>query len=140
MKKGFTLIELLAVIAVLGILVVLAITNVTSFFTSSKEKSFVIQAQTIYKKAYDDYVTNKLSFNIENINTFCNIDNGKVLNITVASNVKYVVKFTDDKISSFKITDGTFSYVNDSITSVDDISIKDTHFKKKNIDAVNSCD
>ena len=44
------------------------------------------------------------------------------------------------EISSFKITDGTFSYVNDSITSVDDISIKDTHFKKKNIDAVNSCD
>lgn len=139
MKKGFTLIEILAVIAILSIIATLAIINITGLFRESKEKAFITQAQMVYSFANDEYTSKKLIPNSDNIVLFCNIG-GNEISMTVSSNVKYVIKFTNDKISSFKITDGVFSYVNDNIKSSSEISATDSHFKKENIDAINSCD
>lgn len=139
MKKGFTLIEILAVIAILGIIATLAIVNITDLFRESKEKAFITQAQMVYNFANDEYASKKLLPNSDDSTSFCNIG-GTELSLTVSDNVKYVVKFTNNEISSFKITDGVFSYVNGNIKSSSEISADDSHFKKENIDAINSCD
>ncbi len=136
MKKGFTLIEILAVIAILAIIATLAIMNITSLFRESKEKAFITQAQLVYNFASDEYASKKLLPNSDINTSFCNIV-GNEISMTVSSNVKYIIKFTNDKISSFRITDGVFSY---KIKSFSEISATDSNFKKENIDAINSCD
>ena len=120
-KKGFTLIELLAVIAILAILIVLAVPNILNIFNDSKERAFLTQAQSIYKTAETQYVSAQLS--PTPVTAFCNAADGSTtLDLEAPSNVKYSIVFTNGKISSFKVTDGTYTYTNTSINSISDIS------------------
>ena len=50
-KRGFTLVELLAVITVLGLLLILAVPKVNSIINDSKKKTFLGEAQAVYRTA-----------------------------------------------------------------------------------------
>lgn len=50
-NKGFTLVELLAVITVLGLLLILAVPKVNSIIDDSKKKTFLGEAQSVYRSA-----------------------------------------------------------------------------------------
>ena len=49
-KKAFSLVELLAVVALVGILFLLAIPAVTHYIEDTKEKTFMINVQTVVNK------------------------------------------------------------------------------------------
>ena len=123
-KKGFTLIELLAVIAILAILIVLAVPNILNIFNDSKKNAFVVQAQSVYKTAETQYISKKLS--PTPVASFCNAATGQTtLELEAASGLKYYVAFDSatGKISTFHITDGTYSLNKTaSITSIDSIT------------------
>ena len=70
-KKGFTLVELLAVIAILAILVIIALPNVMGMFNTAKSKSFVTEAQAIYKQVATDFVTDNMEHSGQK--TYCQI-------------------------------------------------------------------
>ena len=119
-KKGFTLIELLAVIAILAILVVIAVPNVLNLFNDSKKNAFVTQAQSIYKTAETQYVSKQLS-NVA-VSKFANVGTGATeLELEAADTLKYCIKFTNGAISSFSISDGTYSMAITDIDSISDI-------------------
>ena len=129
-KKGFTLIELLAVIAILAILIVLAVPNILNIFNDSKKNAFVIQAQSVFKTAETQYISKELSPNP--VAAFCNIGtSGTALDLDATSSLKYSIKFNNDgKISSFYVTDGTYSISkaasSNTTYSIDSISTVDT--------------
>lgn len=50
-KRGFTLVELLAVITVLGLLLIIAVPKVNSIINDSKKKTFLGEAQAVYRTA-----------------------------------------------------------------------------------------
>lgn len=50
-NKGFTLVELLAVITVLGLLLTLAVPKMQSIIGDSKKKTFLGEAQAVYRTA-----------------------------------------------------------------------------------------
>ena len=112
-KKGFTLIELLAVIAILAILIVLAVPNILNIFNDSKKNAFIVQSQSIFKTAETQYISKRIS-PAGAPSSFCNTEaatsSDAALDIDATSDVKYSVKFNNDgKITSFYITDGTYS-------------------------------
>ena len=50
-NRGFTLVELLAVIVVLGLLLTLAVPKIQSIIGDSKKKTFLGEAQAVYRTA-----------------------------------------------------------------------------------------
>lgn len=59
MKKGFTLVELLAVIVILGIILVISVPIINDLVDESEKKTFLSDAQTIYRTA--------LTFSVDDI-------------------------------------------------------------------------
>jgi len=122
-KKGFTLIELLAVIAILAILVVLAVPAILRIFNESKDSALVTQAQSIYKSAEEQIVTDQMKgesmpitycHSVDSNGSTTNGDSTLELSGTQAVSYKIVVSnvtTSDGKIvtgiTSFVVTDGT---------------------------------
>ena len=50
-NSGFTLVEILAVIVVLGLLLILAVSKMQSIIGDSKKKTFLGEAQAVYRTA-----------------------------------------------------------------------------------------
>ena len=84
-KKGFTLVELLAVIAIVAILVIIALPNIMGYFNTSKRKTFVLEAKSLYKAA----IEKKLLDSNENYvysTGFLDITGGKDLEYSISTN------------------------------------------------------
>ena len=104
-KKGFTLVELLAVIAILAILVIIALPNVLGMFRQAKQNSFQEEAQKLYQTATTEYINGALGTTISDC--FSGTEGEKNLDLT-GRHLDYLVRFTDGKITTFKVTDGTY--------------------------------
>ena len=127
-KKGFTLVELLAVIAILAILVIIALPNVMGMFNTAKSKSFVTEAQAIYKQVSTDFVTDNLGKSGgQEYCQYTEIDGltvnnpkdpsatgatCKTMQLTTTRNY-YVKVNSAGKIEKFVVFDGSYAYAND---------------------------
>ena len=103
MKKGFTLIELLAVIIILAILMVIAVPNVLSTLNDAKQKTFVTQAQSIWKSAEQTFIVHSLTGEQKECYDLSNpLDLGSISN-----SISYVVRMNiqTGKVSSIKVRD-----------------------------------
>ena len=143
-KKGFTLIELLAVIAILAILVVLAVPAILRIFNESKDSALVTQAQSIYKSAEEQIITDQMRNQSMPI-TYChsvdaegsthNGANTLELSGTQAVSYKIVVNNvtkdgkTQTGITSFVVTDGSkiisLTAETNSVLAISDIDLTD---------------
>lgn len=132
-KKGFTLIELMAVIAILAILVVLAVPNIIKIFTSSKEKSFIVQVKELYKSAEQEIIYKNTNNPGIIIKKFDSNEEDKKLNLSGTTNINYCIKVKNNKITSIAVSNRDYWYFNDNITSLSDISNEDnTKFGAEN--------
>ena len=61
-KKAFSLVELLAVVALVGILFLLAIPAVTHYIEDTKEKTFMINVQTVVNKIKETKATTDIKY------------------------------------------------------------------------------
>ena len=108
MKKGFTLIELLAVIIILAILMVVAVPNVLSTLNDAKEKTFVTQAQSIWKAAEQKFIVDSLTGSQSKCYDLSNpLDLG-----TVSDSISYVVEMDvqTGKVVSINVLDTTQNF------------------------------
>ncbi|MCX4365894.1 MAG: type II secretion system protein [Bacilli bacterium] len=60
-KNGFTLVELLAVIVVLAIIMIIAIPSVLDTMNNARRKSFVLEAQKVFKSTQEQYTMDSQS-------------------------------------------------------------------------------
>lgn len=128
-KKGFTLIELLAVIAILSILVVLSVPNVLELFSGSKKKTFITQAQSIFKAAEQEIITRQLKNPTLTIKRFYSENTVDRLELSKSNKLKYCIKIESGKIKSIAIADGEYWYINNNISQITEIdSTDDTKF------------
>ena len=128
-KKGFTLVELLAVIAILAILVIIALPNVMGMFNTAKSKSFVTEAQAIYKQVATDFVKDNMAasggktycqYNAIDGVTATNIPHTdgtdswtcKGLDMTTTRNY-YVEVDASGNIGKFLVYDGSYAFAAD---------------------------
>ena len=115
MKKGFTLIELLAVIIILAILMVVAVPNVLSTLNDAKKKTFVTQAQSIWKAAEQKFIIDSLTGAQKACYDLSNpLDLG-----SVSSSISYVVEVDEQtgKVTSIQVKDTTQNFYADGTTT-----------------------
>ena len=108
MKKGFTLIELLAVIIILAILMVVAVPNVLGTLNDAKKKTFVTQAQSIWKAAEQKFIVDSLTGSQSKCYDLSNpLDLG-----TVSDSISYVVEMDvqTGKVVSINVLDTTQNF------------------------------
>ena len=108
MKKGFTLIELLAVIIILAILMVIAVPNVLSTLNDAKQKTFVTQAQSIWKAAEQKFIIDSLTGAQKECYDLSNpLDLG-----SVSDSISYVVQMNiqTGKVTSIEVLDTTQNF------------------------------
>ncbi len=60
-KNGFTLVELLAVIVVLAIIMIIAIPSVLDTMNNARRKTFVLEAQKVFKSTQEQYTMDSQS-------------------------------------------------------------------------------
>ena len=109
-KKGFTLVELIAVIAILSILLVMALPQVLELFNESRESAFVTQAQSIYRAAEEQYVSDQLLPNEgTTATTYCkdSLEEDGPLSISNDDILYNIVFNTDGQITSIAVADGS---------------------------------
>lgn len=129
-KKGFTLVELIAVIAILSILLVLALPQVLELFNDSRESAFITQVQSIYRAAEEQYVSDQLLPSASSTSvSYCNSSSGSgtssTLNIS-NDDVYYDIEFNaEGQITKIIVTDGKYSYTNNSSSAIKIGDIKD---------------
>ncbi len=123
MKKGFTLVELLAVIAILAILIILALPNVLGLFMSSKESTFITEAQNVYKVAEEERLidsmngSGEVSYSSRGSNPLTNLNK---------SDLGYYVKFdSNGKITHFIVYNVAYQVIAGSETNTEPILIND---------------
>ena len=115
MKKGFTLIELLAVIIILAILMFVAVPNVLSTLNDAKQKTFVTQAQSIWKSAEQTFIVHSLTGEQKECYDLSNpLDLGSISN-----SISYVVRMNiqTGKVSSIKVLDTTQNFLAEGVTT-----------------------
>jgi len=115
MKKGFTLIELLAVIIILAILMVVAVPNVLSTLNDAKEKTFVTQAQSIWKAAEQKFIIDSLTGEQKDCYDLSSpLDLG-----SVSDSISYVVEMNiqTGKVTSITVLDTTQNFKASGITT-----------------------
>ena len=115
MKKGFTLIELLAVIIILAILMVIAVPNVLSTLNDAKQKTFVTQAQSIWKSAEQTFIVHSLTGEQKECYDLSNpLDLGSISN-----SISYVVRMNiqTGKVSSIKVRDTNQNFEAEGVTT-----------------------
>ncbi len=108
-KKGFTLIELLAVIAILAILVIIAVPTVLQLFQDAKQNTFRTQAQSIFKTAQQQYMSDSIGGSTPTGYCQDGDETSGILDTSGNQTLNYEIVFTYDAISAFSITDGTYS-------------------------------
>ncbi len=129
-KKGFTLVELIAVIAILSILLVLALPQVLELFNDSRESAFITQVQSIYRAAEEQYVSDQLLPSASSTSvSYCKSSSGSgtssTLNIS-NDDVYYDIEFNSEgQITKIIVTDGKYSYTNNSSSAIKIGDIKD---------------
>lgn len=145
-KKGFTLIELLAVIAILAILIVIAVPAVLDLFTSSKENAFVTQAQSLFKAAEQQIISNQIDpTNDTPLTQFCYIyinestteTGSEVVSLEGTKKISYNILVSNGEITYFAVSSKDYSVtvpVSTAITVSDIGEIDDPYA------AVTSCD
>ena len=115
MKKGFTLIELLAVIIILAILMVVAVPNVLSTLNDAKKKTFVTQAQSIWKSAEQTFIVHSLTGEQKECYDLSNpLDLGSISN-----SISYVVRMNvqTGKVESIKVRDTNQNFEAEGVTT-----------------------
>ena len=115
MKNGFTLIELLAVIIILAILMVVAVPNVLSTLNDAKEKTFVTQAQSIWKGAEQKFIIDSLTGSQKEC-----YDLSNPLNLgSVSDSVSYVVEMDiqTGKVKSIQVLDTNQNFKATGVTT-----------------------
>ena len=115
MKKGFTLIELLAVIIILAILMVVAVPNVLSTLNDAKEKTFITQAQSIWKSAEQTFIVHSLTGEQKECYDLSNpLDLGSISN-----SISYVVRMNvqTGKVESIKVRDTNQNFEAEGVTT-----------------------
>ena len=115
MKKGFTLIELLTVIIILAILMVIAVPNVLSTLNDAKKKTFVTQAQSIWKSAEQTFIVHSLTGEQKECYDLSNpLDLGSISN-----SISYVVRMNvqTGKVASIKVLDTTQNFLAEGVTT-----------------------
>lgn len=130
-KKGFTLVELLAVIAILAILVIIALPNVLKMFNDSKKNSFVNETREVFKTAQTQFVSDNLTHPgavtySNNLKTACNPATGKLEmqgRAVDGGQLAYSISLdAEGKVTSIKVSDGTYSYTGTSISDASAIT------------------
>lgn len=117
-KKGFTLVELLAVIAILAILVVIALPNVLKLFNNAKKNTFVSEIKNVYQTAINKVTKESAKGNYI---TYISSESDENLNLS-GKEVKYCFKFNNDgEVTSMIIGNGSYYYVYDGSTNINDI-------------------
>lgn len=111
-KKGFTLVELLAVIAILAILVIIALPNIMNMFNGAKKKTFVSEAQVLYKIVEQDYVKDAFTNSGKRLYVKSPTDNcSKELDGQIRDDLYYYIQVeSNGKISKFYVYDGNYQF------------------------------
>lgn len=140
-KKGFTLVELIAVIAILSILLIMALPQLLDSYNDTKERAFIAQVQAIYKAAEKKYISDQFTpDSVSNNATYCH-DNAEEQNdLDLSSDdVLYKIQFTNGKITSIIVSDGTYLYTSPSIGDGDYFKVADIVFNDTDVtDATDS--
>ncbi len=145
-KKGFTLIELLAVIAILAILIVIAVPAVLDLFTSSKENAFVTQAQSLFKAAEQQIISNQIDpTNDTPLTQFCYVytdaSTSEIGSDTVSlegtKKISYNILVSGGKITYFAVSNKDYSV---TIPTSAEITVSDIGVIDDPYEAVTSCD
>ncbi len=149
-KKGFTLVELLAVIAILAILIVIAVPAILDLFSSSKEGAFITQAQSLYKLAEQEIITQQINpIGAGSPSQFCyvyiNSNNSEIgpatLSLEGTRKVSYDIRVSNGKITSFKISNNEYSITLPKPEDTGaDVALSDIERIDSNFDKVTSCE
>lgn len=102
MNKGFTLVELLAVIVILGFIIVIAVPTIDNLIDESEKKTFLTEAQTIYRTS--------LIFSVDDITDDGVIysSSGKKLNLS-KNDYSYCVKINSSgDVTNIVVSNGTY--------------------------------
>ena len=141
-KKGFTLIELLVVVALLLLLGILATSAIIKYYDMAKRKSFINEAQIIYKTAINTFTSNQLKSNDESKNIYCyvNGDEKNKLDINLTDDKYYKIVFEDNKIIHFIVYDSVYKVQIDNSIDKTEIIINDVNLDEiEEADAITSC-
>ncbi len=121
-KKGFTLIELIVVIALLSILVVLSVPKVINIFNAAKKKTFMNQVQNIYSVAENQ--SSKDEIEGKKKNYYSNASNS--LDLENLENINYYIEIENGKLSKIQVSDGNYSISSEGENlSIDSIAFAD---------------
>ena len=124
-KKGFTLVELLAVIAILAILVIMAVPNVINLFNDAKLRTFISQAQSLYKLVEEQVLAKQMKTTSANTYVFCSSDEESSLDLSGGDNLHYYITYVQGKMTSFFVENGTYLMYIDTTFGNGDIKISD---------------
>ena len=109
-NRGFTLVELIAVITILGLLLILAVPKVNSIIDDSKKKTFLGEAQSVYRGA------KMMALDLANEGTLGIINSKGSIKLDMKGNKLDYCVIVDEmgNITNITVSNGTYIVVGDN--------------------------